>query len=78
MCDILCFSQNMCFVRHIQLHTPNLVTVLIFRIFVFHFSVYAQFMRILSTYFDVISIETIFKQANCLLTLSYPLAIIST
>ena len=78
MCDILCFPQNVCFVRHIQLHTPNLVTVLVFRIFVFYFSVYAQFTRILSTYFDVISIETIFTQANCLLTLSYPLAIIST
>lgn len=40
-------------------------------------SLYA-FTRILSIYFDVISILTIFTQANCLLTFPYPLAIIST
>lgn len=78
MCDILCFSQNVCFVRHIQLHTPNLVTTLAFHIFVLHFSIYTHFSRILSIYFDVISILTIFTQANCLLTFPYPLAIIST
>ncbi len=78
MCDILCFSQNVCFVRHIQLHTPNLVTILIFRIFVLHFSVYTHFSRILFANFDIITILTIFTQANCLLTFPYPLAIIST
>lgn len=46
MCDILCFSQNVCFVRHIQLHTSNLVTALVSRIFVLHFSVYTHFTRI--------------------------------
>lgn len=46
MCDILCFSQNVCFVRHIQLHTSNLVTALISRIFVLYFSVYTHFARI--------------------------------
>lgn len=78
MCDILCFSQNVCFVRHIQLHTPNLVTTLIFRIFVFYFSIYTYFARILFTNFDVIPILTISTPANYLLTLPYPLAIIST
>ena len=53
MCDILCFSQNVCFVRHIQLHTSNLVTALVSRIFVLYFSFYMHFTRILSAYFDV-------------------------
>ena len=54
MCDILCFSQNVCFVRHIQLHTPNLVTTLAFHTFVLYFSIYTHlhaFYPLILTFF---------------------------
>ena len=66
MCDILCFSQNVCFVRHIQLHTSNLVTALVSRIFVLYFSIYTHFTRILSAYFDIFSFERFpHRQITC-------------